>query len=562
MVIESVEIEKFRAMNDIKLNIGKRITVIAGRNATMKSTVLGVLGQPFSISKGHPLFGCKSIDGYNFKSQFQDKFRLSDVHDLIGAHVWKLNLTNSSYYDKNYIKIKSIARKQKGKPDSIRFWNAESRAQGAGYIQLPVQFLSLSRLYPVGESGKTTPVIADFTEEEIKLYVDWYRKILSIQNVSNPTVELEKKDAKIIFAGVSDDTHDIFTSSAGEGNIGRILLAIMSFKRLKEQYGKDYKAGILLIDELDATLYGYAQKELVRFLYWASKEYKIQIIFTTHSPLVLKEVNNLQREEVVHNRIDPSNIAYKYECEIIDLYPKYSDEGVRMIEGQNIHTATDLKRVIDKIYMKSTIINQNINVYTEDERAQSLVRYIFSKYICIDIDNFTNFIDVDLGWTNYVQLHKKGIGEFLNSIIILDNDVQFKRHENEKINYIKNKTQNMLFLPVDIEAGLFVFLKNHANYNEFETILKAQKVYLDYEACFNNWVNDEYDTSEYKKWFMHLEESIGNIEILYDYWCEKSKDDCIDFINQFIVAYNKIAESLELDYIIEAEEILISHESE
>lgn len=135
------------------------------------------------------------------------------------------------------------------------------------------------------------------------------------------------------------------------------------------------------------------------------------------------------------------------------------------------------------------------------------------------------------------------------------------RNEYEKINYIKNKTQNMMFLPVDIEAGLFVFLKNHANYNEFETILKSQKVYLDYEACFNSWINDEYDTSEYKKWFKNLEESIVNIEILYDYWCEKSKDNCVEFINQFIVAYNKIAESLELDYIIDSAEVLTSEGS-
>ncbi len=68
MIIESIEVEKFRAIENLSLNIGKHITAIAGRNATLKTTLLGMLGQPFTISSGHPMYGCTTIDGYNFKS--------------------------------------------------------------------------------------------------------------------------------------------------------------------------------------------------------------------------------------------------------------------------------------------------------------------------------------------------------------------------------------------------------------------------------------------------------------------------------------------------------------
>ena len=64
---------------------------------------------------------------------------------------------------------------------------------------------------------------------------------------------LEKKDLKRVFTGVGDETHDVTTCSAGEGNVGRVLTTILSFKRLKDEYGKAYKGGILLIDELDAS---------------------------------------------------------------------------------------------------------------------------------------------------------------------------------------------------------------------------------------------------------------------------------------------------------------------
>ena len=67
MIIRSIEIEKFRAFQQVSFTLGKRITAISGRNATQKTTVLGMIGQPFTISKGHAMYGCKTIDGYNFR---------------------------------------------------------------------------------------------------------------------------------------------------------------------------------------------------------------------------------------------------------------------------------------------------------------------------------------------------------------------------------------------------------------------------------------------------------------------------------------------------------------
>ena len=80
---------------------------------------------------------------------------------------------------------------------------------------------------------------------------------------------------------------------------------------------------------MDATLYGYSQKKLVNFLYKISREYSIQVIFTTHSPMVLQEVNKLQREEVrkmQQKGIDVATISYNYDSEIIYLESYYVGE--------------------------------------------------------------------------------------------------------------------------------------------------------------------------------------------------------------------------------------------
>lgn len=260
MIIESIEVQKFRAINNMKLDLGKNITAIAGRNATLKTTLLGMIGQPFTISLGHSMYGCKTIDGYNFKSQFKEKFKLSSTHDHFGDHLWTLNFYNKGYYKDNKITMKSIRRPTKSNPNDIRFWNAESKSAGSGYVQLPVYYLSLSRLYPIGESGKTKTVNINLTDDENALFTKYYREILCIQNFGDMSAGMEKADAKRTFIGINDNVHDVFTNSAGESNIGRIILAIFSFKRLKEKYFSQYKGGILLIDEIDATLYGYSQK--------------------------------------------------------------------------------------------------------------------------------------------------------------------------------------------------------------------------------------------------------------------------------------------------------------
>lgn len=548
MIIKSIEIEKFRSMENINLELGSNLTAIAGRNATLKTTLLGIIGQPFTISKGHTMYGCKTIDGYNFRSQFKEKFKLSELHDRKGEHIWTLKLHNKGYYDGNEIKMNSIPRPTKTNPSALRFWNAKSKAKGSGYVQLPVYYLGLSRLFPIGESGKTEKVDINLTAQENLLFMKYYREILSIQsNSSNSTVNMERADSSKVFIGVSDDTHDIFTNSAGESNIGRIILAILSFKRLKESCSQ-YKGGVLLIDELDATVYGYAQKKLVDFLLKMSKEYSIQVIFTTHSPLILKQINNCQRKEIKVLRPDMDRRKISYNSTIIYLEPIYVGDGKRMVKGKNISSARELNNIINDINLTPSFTRQIINVYLEDSRAKSLLVFLLEKTLRLNYENYINIIDVNLGWTNYLQLHKKKIPEFLNSILLLDYDVQEKKEAKESLKYISSSGSNILFMPVDVEKGLFTLLRNHEIYAKFEESLNG--ISMGYDVCFRDWTEDNYNSMEYKKWFKYMEETLGGEQQLFEFWYSLNSELVKEFINKFIDAYNQIADKLELDIII------------
>lgn len=552
MIIKSIKIEKFRAMANVELKIGKRITAIAGRNATMKTTLLGMLGQPFSISKDSSLYGEHTIDGYNYRSQFKEKFKLSKKHDVAGEHKWTLQFVNQSFYHNDFIEIVSTNRTARGTTSSIRFINAEGKSKGKGYVQLPVIYLSLSRIYPIGEAGTTKEVPFELNETETKLYAEWYRRILSIQDQSELSVCIEKHDAKRVFAGVSDDVHDLQTNSAGEGNIGRLLISVLSFLRLKAQHS-DYHGGILLIDELDATLYGYSQIKLVEFLKEVSEKYGIQIIFTTHSPLVLETVNKFQRKEIKAKRVSADK--YCYDCEIIQLSPQYIN-GRRVVNGKNIHTALELRETIDDINLNPTRIPQSINVYFEDDRAFSLFEFLMKKHM-VDSTQYFKCIDgVNLGWTNYLQLHSKEVPEFRNSIIILDHDVQTMKEYKKWGAYVE-KAGNIMFFPVDVEQGMFKMLKDHANYEVFEKKLNSKRITMNYDVCFRDWPAEECScTEEYKEWFRFVEQSCS-INLLFETWYEINRADANKFAEEFFTMYNNMAESQGLDYLFPCGETLV-----
>lgn len=549
MIIKSVEIEKFRAFENASFTLGKRITAISGRNATQKTTVLGMIGQPFTISaKDHPMYGCKTIDGYNFRSQFKDKFKISPAHDIIGEHKWRLNLHNG-IYEQNYYSVESIARRQSGHEPSLRFWNAESRAKGAGYVQLPVYFLSLSRIFPIGETGKTQAMPITLTPEELDYCIANYRTILSIQSISgSPSIGIEKATAAKTFAGVSDNTHDIFTNSAGEGNITRIILAVLSFKRLKEQYGRNYKGGILLIDELDATLYGFSQEKLVDYLWQAAGDYKIQIVFTTHSPIILKCVNKYQRKERQDRGIDLPPFAY--DSSIVYLEPQYDGEGKRTIMPKNVSTSAELNQVLNDINLSVPIGSSKINIYCEDARAVSFLQHILSSNLHVNLDLYMSFVDINLGWPNYVQLVEKGIPEFKNNMIVLDGDVQQMDEYAAKAARTVQNAGNIIFLPLVIEKGIFALLKNHEAFLRFQEAFSRVPGFT-YGVCFNSWPLDvsSYNTNDFKKWYSYAESTLGDTTILFDFWCSEHQDNISTFVERFVDVFNRLAERNSVDAI-------------
>lgn len=269
-MIQKLHIERFRGFQDVDCELGSQVTVIAGRNGTQKTVLLGILSQPFSITDDeNPMKGETPLCGGNYKSAFADKFKFSPVFDKPRTHEWTIYVDGNAPFS-----IESIPRDS----DTIRFWRKGDRDKGSGYLQYPVIYLSLKRLLPIGEDTKLKESdTVKLSAKEIEEFKTLHKKILiSLDKLDTPKyIESTSKNT----LGVNTDLYDWRLNSAGQDNLGKIVLALLSFKRLHDKYREAYKGGILAIDELDSALYPASQIKLFEVLRHYSAKYNIQVIF-------------------------------------------------------------------------------------------------------------------------------------------------------------------------------------------------------------------------------------------------------------------------------------------
>ena len=182
MIIKKVHITKFRGFNNVEFELGSQITVIAGQNGTQKTTLLGILSQTFSLNKKSAMFKEKPLCGGNYRSSFNDKFKLSSKFDLPKSHEWSLYINGSS----DPFTVESILRDKETM--TIRFWKKGSKDKGDGYLQYPTIYLSLKRLLPIGEDHDISQSSKiSLSDEEKNLFVELHNRILHSQETIKET---------------------------------------------------------------------------------------------------------------------------------------------------------------------------------------------------------------------------------------------------------------------------------------------------------------------------------------------------------------------------------------
>ena len=546
-MILKVIINKFRLAEGLEIEIGKNLTAICGQNGTMKSTLLGCIAQPFGVGRGRKKDDKKEnysdcmIVNQKFYTDINDIFKFSREYDLPGNHSYYICFDeNSDIVKKKIIYENPLQVKSRKRPDGekkhIRFVAGKSRSIGKGNIPLPVVYLGLSRLYPIGEVDDLKENNLELSDQEIVFFKKYYSEILLSFDSEEYKNEIKLIDKnKISTGGISTNSYDWQTISAGQDNIGKIILTILEFKRLKEKFKDNYFGGILLIDELEATLYPGAQKKLIEFLNKYSAKYNIKIIFTTHSLEII--------EELLNNKVYSVNSKVNF---------------LDKTRGSLINrTHIGYDEIKNNILVKIREENNNqkeikIDVFFEDEEGEYLFKNIVSK----KLKEYCKVYPLKIGITNIAAISNK-ISQLKNGIIIYDADYNKKstNYKNDfKINVENHR--NSLFFPgtKSIEKECLEILLGMEENNEFWDKCKCdnkQKFYVK-RLQYTNLGKPEREQD--KQWFLEERKNFGkNGNKLMEKFKEKYEKEIEEFneelerklINQLNRNYGIVKEKLK-----------------
>lgn len=457
--LEKIEIKKFRGLTDVTIQFANRITLICGKNGTSKSSILGIAAQVFSFRKDYTsatLLSFKTLTGDNFKSQISDHFRLSKKFDVSGSMDTTIHIHDGYSNKPAEFSLKLYNSVDRNQPRPVVRGNTTAPGVNSSRNAThPVIYLSLKRLIPISFREKYTEHDLEYLKNHEEEFLRCTQKVLG----KFSSTKLTATTGTIHSAVAHSDEYDQDSVSAGEDNIGQILMAVFSFRKLKEEY-EDYKGGLLLIDEADAGLFPAAQLELLAFLNKECKTLNLQVVMTSHSPTMIESIHAANQRSQSDNKT------------------VYLTDSYGSITTQNNFNWSEIYADLHQktVAFDSEISLPLVNIYFEDKECADLFSAIVTAR---NTNRATNKLkDVALGCSEYIKLIERRIPEFTHkSIIVLDGDV-------EDVSKLTSVIQLPSILPPDqlIFELLFnldannAFWKNKAMYTRIVFLKSSEEI--------------------------------------------------------------------------------------
>ena len=531
--LKKLVIEKFRALNNVEIEFGDYVTVVCGKNGTSKSSILGIAAQIFSFEKDYSKnkdLSFRQITGGLFKSQYSEHFRISDRFDQPGSMKVSIEL-HDGYTDQDATaKLELMKRGKSPRPVVRNNSTAEKGGNSSRNFTHPVIFLSLKRLYPIADRDY---IVNDFAylQNHKQDFIGLTNQLLNRQSSLATGTE-----GTISSAVAHGDNYDQESVSAGEDNAGQVILALMSFRKLKEEY-TDYKGGLLLIDEADAGLFPTAQVNLLKILGRECRKLNLQVVMTSHSPTLI---------EYAYQQSHGDRGRYK------TIYLSDTFGGVRIMQGWS------WEKISADIKTQTVAAGENtklpkVNVYFEDKEAADFFDALMNR------QSLKKFMvplrEVSLGCTNYRELIDRSVPEFSEkSIVCLDSDAVKQLG--------KRVRKTVVFLPGSLPPDQLIFeylynlppehefWNNELQYARPNFTLSAEEVIEDFaingnivdvQTCVAAYQGDKKPREIFKRFYKEAEfqKLITAKSKPYNpwrHWADAHPEAVNDFLEKFTVS--------------------------
>ncbi|MGT2742484.1 AAA family ATPase [Streptococcus plurextorum] len=498
--IKGINIKNFRLISNQEFNLGKQITIVSGRNGTMKSTIMGLVAHPFETDE-------KSITGEKMSTSFSEVFKLSLTKDKQYEYDIKMDI-NHNNETKNLIEpVKMYNR-------SNRFRLVPSGSEkGDGFFNLPSVYINLKRLYPLVaiSDEEIRELNIEYNDKEKEFISKFYERIFAKTEFS--TFQTYETDSNSVHKNPigpgTTASYDITSISSGEDNLSAFVKILISFMRVF-QSKSDAKqlTGLLSIDEFEASLHPIAQLNLFNFLLEWSRNYNVQILLNTHSLYLIQEV--MKMETRLNNKVIRINFITKRFSDHLEIY---SNPQFKFAKEELTLTRDEYTETLSKV-----------TVLCEDQIAEQYIKQIAGR----DISKRCNFItnvtgETGSSWKTLKSLAKNGFTLLSDAraLIIFDADIIPKdigKTKFDKILYLPSITENKLPLEKEIVNYILNLPDNHdffkkfsktkgmfcQSFTEFNISLTTDKIKDEKVDYYKNWFNSipKKETNKYRNYMI------------------------------------------------------------
>lgn len=486
--LNTLEIQNFRHIQNQTVEFGKFLTVITGLNGTGKSSILGWIAQLCDY-KPKDLTILDTL----FKEDYKNVFRFCPDNDYKQEYEVKFNYnsTDSLLEESKQISTRYVKKTEKS-PERYRT-DFDGRGKALDH---PIIYLGLKRLIPLATENKISSFKSTIPNKYNITYSNLIKEIFVLVNEKINPEAIKSTNKKLL--AIQTESYGHLGNSAGQDNISQIISSLISFEILKEKKDTNFKGGIILIDELDSTLYAASQCKLVDILFRYARKLDIQIIFTTHSIEILDYLNKKIGDETKVN------------------YFNLVDGKVKNTINPSVEY---IKRKI-KNEVSSSEKNEKINFICEDEVAQYFTKNLLNnselkKIVNVEKGPFPDGTIISMAESNH--------SIFKNVYYILDGDVK----EKFKTKKIPPRT---VFLPSNLrpETILYKFIKSLSDEDEFWDDDKN----FTKSTCFDKYTND--GKGVHKNWFSDSTNKrffgVGYSR-LFNRWKKDNLHEVEDFLN-------------------------------
>ena len=589
-------LKKFRSFNEVKIPLGRKMTVISGVNGVGKSNIISLISSGSGVSR-------KSDLGSNFQPEFSDFF-IIDVNENYQDYKLYISYVEESgefalakrlsFKDDTAANrgIRIIPRTTNEYNEGITVTEAQRIAKekygsgGAARVQIPTIYLSLSRLYPLGERKSPAKVStitkrSPYAQQEVmEKYREWYNHLIpgSILEDAAVTV-IEKKVSSRDSLHMDIDNTPTLSQSIGQDNVGNIVSALVDIYRLSKD--DNYCGAILCIDEIEVSLHPDTQMRLLSLLETLTGELKIQVIVSTHSLTILKECLKKEERDEINYRViylkNPS-LPYVTERKSYDLLKadmfgsfEYRKIRVRMYFEDNVgkqifeSLIEAYKSILDKV--KSDEAGKVLR--NPSDNYQIINNEIIGMVKVLDYFDNLNMVVTHLGCEQLINICGADSAFFKRIIFMLDGDARIKGGNKPNVrDYLtsfynpksegrsqREHSDNVIFAPGYFAPESYLYkIINHICTNELESmdfwrsldrnentaLYTADKI----RALFSSLPND-FNNDSLKSIFGDFDvksdvwDFVINTEILtYHYSDYRNVGQLIEFLKCFSAAYD------------------------